>query len=140
MDNPSQKPRPFSALPSHMQNGATHQIQQSSPLRGDKTHVNSKEREKLTASIKSSSGRRQPLALESEHLPLDGNSQGGEHDAHRKEGEISNEASRDPTAGIPVSRPASPYTQNPPVDFDGLSWPSECSDNLRRHDTQELTH
>ena len=24
-----------------------------------------------------------------------------------------------------VSRPASPYTLNPPIDFDGLSWPSE---------------
>lgn len=32
---------------------------------------------------------------------------------------------RDHTAPTPVvSRPASPYTLNPPIDFDGLSWPS----------------
>lgn len=24
-----------------------------------------------------------------------------------------------------ATRPASPYTLNPPIDFDGLSWPSE---------------
>ena len=31
-----------------------------------------------------------------------------------------------PSQTIPtVSRPASPYTLNPPIDFDGLSWPSE---------------
>ena len=41
------------------------------------------------------------------------------------------EAARDPrdeapiTPPISVSRPASPYTMNPPIDFDGLSWPSE---------------
>ena len=29
-----------------------------------------------------------------------------------------------PTAQA-TSRPASPYTLNPPIDFDGLSWPSE---------------
>ncbi|KAK9476856.1 hypothetical protein V1514DRAFT_335596 [Lipomyces japonicus] len=29
------------------------------------------------------------------------------------------------TSGTPaISRPASPYTLNPPIDFDGLSWPS----------------
>ena len=26
-----------------------------------------------------------------------------------------------------ISRPATPYTANPPVDFDGLSWPSMSS-------------
>lgn len=32
---------------------------------------------------------------------------------------------RDHTVPTPVvSRPASPYTLNPPIDFDGLSWPS----------------
>lgn len=42
-------------------------------------------------------------------------------------------AARDPrdeaipaTPPATVSRPASPYTLNPPIDFDGLSWPSEC--------------
>ncbi|KAK9494140.1 hypothetical protein V1508DRAFT_413800 [Lipomyces doorenjongii] len=27
-------------------------------------------------------------------------------------------------AAVKISRPASPYTLNPPIDFDGLSWPS----------------
>ena len=47
------------------------------------------------------------------------------------------EAPRDPRDDIGVgafqattSRPASPYTLNPPIDFDGLSWPSEFC----RHD------
>ncbi|KAK7203359.1 GTP cyclohydrolase I [Myxozyma melibiosi] len=30
----------------------------------------------------------------------------------------------DSAAGSKISRPASPYTLNPPIDFDGLSWPS----------------
>ncbi|KAI9828421.1 MAG: GTP cyclohydrolase I [Thelocarpon impressellum] len=40
------------------------------------------------------------------------------------------EAARDPRdearplASATASRPASPYTLNPPIDFDGLSWPS----------------
>ena len=40
-------------------------------------------------------------------------------------------AARDPRDEAPspttatVRRPASPYTSNPPIDFDGLSWPSE---------------
>ncbi|CAD6572590.1 MAG: NADH pyrophosphatase [Alectoria sarmentosa] len=39
-------------------------------------------------------------------------------------------SARDPRDEAPslktptISRPASPYTQNPPIDFDGLSWPS----------------
>ena len=32
---------------------------------------------------------------------------------------------RDHTTTPVVSRPASPYTLNPPIDFDGLSWPCE---------------
>lgn len=41
-----------------------------------------------------------------------------------------NDPPRDPrdeggplTPPATVSRPASPYTMNPPIDFDGLSWP-----------------
>lgn len=43
-----------------------------------------------------------------------------------------NDPPRDPrdeggplTPPATVSRPASPYTLNPPIDFDGLSWPCE---------------
>ena len=42
------------------------------------------------------------------------------------------EEPRDPRDSSEIARPskvhrtASPFTQNPTVDFDGLSWPSEC--------------
>ena len=51
-------------------------------------------------------------------------------DDNRKEG-IEQEHARDPRDEAPLtppstnnSRPASPFTANPTVDFDGLSWPS----------------
>ena len=122
MDPPTQKSKPISALPSHMQNGSLHHTQQSSPLRSSKTSVNAKERERLTASIKSSSGHRQPLALNSDSNEL---SESDQHGAEAQEAENHDEAQPDSTAGIPTSRPASPYTSNPPIDFDGLSWPSK---------------
>lgn len=41
------------------------------------------------------------------------------------------EAARDPRDEAPYRTPksgsASPYTLNPPIDFDGLSWPSVSS-------------
>lgn len=40
---------------------------------------------------------------------------------------------RDTAPGQPspmTSRPASPYTANPPIDFDGLSWPSMLSPSV----------
>ncbi len=105
----------------------------SSPLR---TSVGAKEREKLTASIHSLNNGRLPIdlssLLESEttgqlpHPP--------ETVLQIPENLISSAkacvAARDrdkalgPTAPN-TSRPASPYTLNPPIDFDGLSWPSE---------------
>ena len=38
---------------------------------------------------------------------------------------------RDPRDEVPPptkSRPASPYTLKPPIDYDGLSWPSKLHD------------
>ncbi|KAH0552946.1 GTP cyclohydrolase 1 [Trichoglossum hirsutum] len=117
-----------SALPHHLSNG-------SSPLH---TPTDQKERESLFASITSSTSRRQPIDWES-------------RDSQVSNGTVNNtayptrtqpprhdpswlprltEAARDPRdeaapATPPTaSRPASPYTQNPPIDFDGLSWPS----------------
>ena len=112
-----------------------HTFHSSSPLRpSTRTSVNAEEREKLTASILSSNTRRQPIDLDSlQSLKVNG------HDSHPLD--ISGEGAtaptkidvcaRDPRDEAPssktatVSRPASPYTLNPPIDFDGLSWPSE---------------
>ncbi|KAK9472914.1 uncharacterized protein V1510DRAFT_402927 [Dipodascopsis tothii] len=48
----------------------------------------------------------------------------GRHLAHSHP-HLADGAPAGPSApGSPLSRPASPYTLNPPIDFDGLSWPS----------------
>lgn len=111
---------------------------------------NVRERENLNSSIQNSFSRRQAVdpdlpkdAVPSElQQPSDG---GHQHNGQNNDGngivkERNNNAGltlstrnlseppRDPRdhATTPVpSRPASPYTLNPPIDFDGLSWPSE---------------
>ena len=128
MDSPPLGPRPISALPSHLLNG-------TSPLH---TSVGVKERQKLAASIGSSSYGRQPIDLEA---PQGNQLNGNDSYIHNPKQQYGvrpvlhsnlSEVARDPRDGAPVatppshSRPASPYTLNPPVDFDGLSWPSEC--------------
>ncbi|KAL9129495.1 MAG: hypothetical protein Q9217_002055 [Psora testacea] len=107
--------------------GSTHH---SSPLR--RTSVNTKERDKLTASIKNSNKRRQPISLDTDGLQVNG----GIHDRDEEASEEPREptkldvSARDPRDEAPsspsptISHPASPYTQNRPIDFDGLSWPS----------------
>ena len=106
------------ALQSHLLNGR-------SPLR---TSVGVKEQEKLTASIIASNNRRQAVDHDSPpRFHVDG------HDSEPTFGThpVVNAAARHPR-DEPTShsrsnpnRPASPYTRNPPIDFDGLSWPSE---------------
>ncbi|KAI9827699.1 MAG: GTP cyclohydrolase I [Sarea resinae] len=126
--------KPKSALPPHLLNGG-------SPL-----HVPSdvKERENLYASINSSTTRRRPVDLET-HAPVpfrDNNSfftknQQLRHDlganphtslsvTHPQIGESARDPRDEAAPPTPPSstRPASPYTLNPPIDFDGLSWPS----------------
>lgn len=128
MDSPLLGPKPKSALPSHLING-------SSPL-----HISSdsRERDSLVASINASSGRRQPVDLDGSQLPTsNGDAKLLHHTvkAHPARPAVHSnltEAARDPRdeAAPPTppssSRPASPYTLNPPIDFDGLSWPSKC--------------
>ncbi len=116
-------------------NGKTLRAQSSSlPRPSPRTSVNAEERERLTASILSSNAGRQPIDLDS---LVSSNTNG--HGSHRLE--ISDQdpaaptnidvSARDPRDEAPsqstatVSRPASAYTLNPPIDFDGLSWPSE---------------
>ncbi len=127
MDSPPLGPKPKSALPSHL-------INRSSPLH---TSSENRERESLVASINASSGRRQPVDLDGSQIPTSNGDAVSLHHAVRprpaRPAVYSNltEAARDPRdeAAPPTppssSRPASPYTLNPPIDFDGLSWPSK---------------
>lgn len=128
MDSPPLGPKPKSALPSYLING-------SSPLH---TSPHTKERESLAASINASSGRRQLVDLDGPQHPTSNGDVASLHHAVKprpaRPADYSHltEAARDPRDEAPPpttpssSRPASPYTLNPPIDFDGLSWPSEC--------------
>ena len=131
MTNPppiAPKPR----LSSRHLNGDCYTTHKRSPLR--RTSVNGKEREALTASIKSSHEGRQLIDLDSTDGP-----QTNGHGSFLV-AQVNAEAAsaidfdippRDPrdeapeNSPLPSTRPASPYTLNPPIDFDGLSWPSE---------------
>lgn len=125
-----------SALPSHLSNGTDYSSRGGSPLA--RTSVNTRERDKLTASIRSSNTRRVPIDLESVNQPvLKGrgyfpkNDVSNEPPANSTELDVSPRDPRDEPpepASSAASRPASPYTLNPPIDFDGLSWPSESLD------------
>ena len=115
-------PKPRSTLPTRLLNG-------SSPLH---TSVSAKERQRLAASIDSSSFERQPIDFDA----LDGNEAYSAKSNSQPDSRLGvqadvSEAARDPrdeappSASLTESRPASPYTMNPPIDFDGLSWPSK---------------
>lgn len=126
------KPKP--ALPSHLLNGDSQSLTKNSPLR---TSVGPKERERLAASIVSFNKPREPIQYGS----LEGPNANGQQSYPSREAFKSSAASTnlselevevgDPRDQAPPptpplsSRPASPYTSNPPIDFDGLSWPSE---------------
>lgn len=113
-------PKPKSSLPSYLLNGT---LQPNRPSR-------KRERENLTSSIKSTYGRR--LAA-SPQDPLDDPLVKRRKDASKEENGAESLLSlpaRDPRDEAPISppatssRPASPYTLQPPIDYDGLSWPS----------------
>ncbi|MCJ1335885.1 GTP cyclohydrolase 1 [Bachmanniomyces sp. S44760] len=126
MNSPPLGPKPRSALPSHLLNG-------NSPL---STSVGAKERQRLAASIDSSSNGRQVVDLgASTNRYVNGDESYVNHADQQFPGHPLpqahlSEAARDPrdeAAGshaAATSRPESPYTLNPPIDFDGLSWPS----------------
>ncbi|MCJ1393933.1 GTP cyclohydrolase I [Xylographa bjoerkii] len=124
MESPFPGPKPQPTLPSRLVNG-------SSPLHNS---IGVQERQRLAASIESSSYERQPIKLENMQ---DGHVNGDEryiipHTRSTRPRLPSNlsEAARDSrdedqsASSHLTSRPASPYTLNPPIDFDGLSWPS----------------
>ena len=122
-------------MPSYLMNGRTYSAYGSPGLHpAARTSVNAEERERLTASIVSSNARRQPIDLDFLE-PVKANGHGSypselsdEDSAAPTSIDVSARDPRDeaPSQTIPsVDRPASPYTSYPPIDFDGLSWPSE---------------
>lgn len=129
--SPPIAPKP-KALPSYLVNGG-------SPLQNPLNLRDSTERESLHASIKSSSGpRRQPIDLDppiaqgkEERNGVKIDTMNGKIEKNEKKEGLEQEHARDPRDEAPptppsssYSRPASPFTANPTVNFDGLSWPS----------------
>ncbi|KAH1521873.1 hypothetical protein KXX06_006367 [Aspergillus fumigatus] len=128
--SPPPGPKPKSAIPPHLLNG-------SSPLHPSNSTGgrDARERESLNSSIRSSFAPRIPAEF---HLPeIETHHVSDAADTYngpvRKSGVIRptlSDPPRDPrdeggalTPPASSSRPSSPYTANPPIDFDGLSWP-----------------
>ncbi|KAJ9207279.1 hypothetical protein DTO164E3_553 [Paecilomyces variotii] len=121
-------PKPKSALPSYLING-------SSPLSGSTATRDSRERENLNSSIRSSFHPRVPAEFDSSSTESMSNSNSvsnadagtASHSLEPTRPTLRDPARdpRDEAAPLTptISRPASPYTLNPPIDFDGLSWP-----------------
>lgn len=131
MNSPPLGPKPKPAIPSHLLNG-------SSPLNSSlssSANSRARERENLTSSIRSTYRRRSVIDIdgspEAAHYPRtkswesqrDATSTADSTNVLMKEParDVRDEAPLTPP--ITASRPASPYTLNPPIDFDGLSWP-----------------
>lgn len=142
-DSQTLHPKPKSAVPSYLLNGTSSVRMPSS----------SRERESLNHSIKSSFERKHALGPDELRDAAtigdtsNTNAPASSTDENKVNGEetkanglkmvtdvasqplqkrsVSNH-SRDQISppSTAVSRPASPYTLNPPIDFDGLSWPS----------------
>lgn len=123
---------PFRAyVPRHLRNGTSQMPNGGSPLQ---TSVGAKELERLTASIHSLNNGRRTVDLQ--ELQTTGQETRSSQVGHQRTESASNPtnlnvAPRDPRDKTlepemsNMSRPASPYTLNPPIDFDGLSWPCE---------------
>ncbi|CAI7651874.1 unnamed protein product [Penicillium glandicola] len=149
-DSPT-SPKP-SAIPSHMLNG-------SSPLQRSTGSRASRERESLNTSIRSSFEPRIPIEFESPETKTETKTEDETEDGAtpavssasvpiRSVAPVRptlNDPPRDPrdeaapfTPSTSLSRPASPYTLNPPIDFDGLSWPCPGT-RERKESTPEET-
>ncbi|KAF2140270.1 uncharacterized protein K452DRAFT_310029 [Aplosporella prunicola CBS 121167] len=116
----SDHPKPISAIPSHLSSA-------NNGAQGYTEARDRKERENLFSSIQSSSTDRQPIDL---RHPNGTYSKPTIHRGKAPLNGLEEEHARDPRdeAGPPTplatSRPQSPFTQHPTIDFDGLSWPS----------------
>ena len=134
MGSPPLGPKPKS-LPHRLING-------SSPLHVPAS-VTPKERQRLVASIESSQKDRQPIDFNDQsaepalHAPVNGDVDHEKSPSAATRSRVPSRLSEEPrdprdetsmaSALSNATRPASPYTLNPPIDFDGLSWPSESS-------------
>lgn len=142
MDSPPRGPRPKAALPPYLTNG-------TSPLHVPSEVIfesrDQKERDNLLASIKASNTRRKPIEFNGPNgyfpQPLqpkperpakaqDGVGSTSDHVEEIRARDPRDEAAPPTPSG---SRPHSPFTQYPTVDFDGLSWPSECNCSAIRY-------
>lgn len=131
MNSPPLGTKTKSAVPSYLSNGSS-PLSASHELRTEMR--DKKERENLFASIQSSSTHRQPIQLDQPgphgYFPKPRSApQTGSGPIQAADGLVEERArdSRDEAAHTTptVSRPASPFTQHPTIDFDGLSWPSK---------------
>ena len=101
-------------IPSYLMNG-------NSPLQNTIESRDKKERDALFESIQSSNARKK--------LSIDLNMPDGLEQRNNHRPDDLGEPARDPRdeasprSSANTSRPASPYTLNPTIDFDGLSWP-----------------
>ncbi|KAA8643028.1 hypothetical protein EYZ11_003639 [Aspergillus tanneri] len=127
--SPPPAPKPKSAIPSRLLNGG-------SPLHPSNRSRDARERESLNSSIVSSFSPRVPVEFESTERTMSHPTYESANDSDELTHKplvvkpTLNDPPRDPrdeggplTPPATVSRPASPYTQYPPIDFDGLSWP-----------------
>jgi GTP cyclohydrolase IA len=129
MDSPPSQYSRRPTVPSYLMNG-------NSPLHPNSTEARDKrERESLYSSIKSSNTRKELVEGFNNHngapssFPHTSSSSHGASSNTTTDAQSPDETPRDgrpsgqltPTA---TSRPHSPFTQYPTVDFDGLSWPS----------------
>ncbi|KAK5463013.1 GTP cyclohydrolase I [Exophiala xenobiotica] len=132
-----------SAVPSYLLNGG-------SPLHRTPTTTRAQERENLASSIQSTYARRKTIDLGDPQSPQSPQTTMSTSWVGVPEAPPNNEArmpsrlhepARDerdeaPMTPTSLSRPASPYTANPPIDFDGLSWPC-IGTRERREQTPE---
>jgi hypothetical protein len=125
--------KPKSAVPSYLLNGTP------------QPNSRKREREKLTSSIESTYGRR--VAANPENEKEGPSVKRRKEESEVGDRELLSQPARDPRDEAPItppassSRPASPYTLQPPIDYDGLSWPSmfcyfrifrmKCTDGCR---------
>jgi GTP cyclohydrolase I len=112
----------------------------SSDSQGSRAPYNPRERDTLFDSIAASTVSRKPINFDELHQKANGpieltdrsDQSANAHMAVTMSHPHLKAPPRDPrdqpsTSSPMLSRPASPYTSNPPIDFDGLSWPSKYS-------------
>ncbi|KAL9580349.1 MAG: hypothetical protein Q9212_004545, partial [Teloschistes hypoglaucus] len=117
MESSPSAPKSHSASPSCLTNGSAHPEKDKSRI-----SIGAKEREQVAAAISSSNKRRNPIDLEAPDGHVD--SPVASKKTRMSELELEARDPRDEANGHQANNRASPYTMNPAIDFDGLSWPS----------------